>query len=81
MKGRTPPPRADYHILSPGPGGSRIGTVASGTQSPTLGEGIGMGYVPVPFSQPETPLEIEIRTSQFPAVVVKKPFYKRSQLP
>ncbi len=78
MSGKSAPPRADYPIWSPAPNNERIGIVTSGTQSPTLGVGIGMGYVPAAHASPDTPLQIEIRANKAPAVVVKKPFYKRS---
>jgi aminomethyltransferase len=52
--------------------------VTSGTQSPSLGIGIGIGYVPSAFAQPDTGIEIEIRGQRCPAVVVKKPIYRKS---
>jgi aminomethyltransferase len=51
--------------------------VVSGTQSPTLGAGIGLGYVPPEFAKAQTPLEIEIRGRRFTAVAVPKPFYRK----
>ena len=78
MTGKSAPPRADYAIWSSGANSERIGIVTSGTQSPTLGQGIGMGYVPAAQASPDTPLQIEIRANKAAAVVVKKPFYKRS---
>ena len=78
MTGKAPPPRADYPIWSAGENSQRIGAITSGTQSPTLGVGLGLGYVPAPHAAPDTNLQIEIRGNKFPAVVVKKPFYKRS---
>src|SRR5690606_15794375 len=78
MSGKSAPPRADYTIWSSGDPAEKLGVVTSGTQSPTLGMGIGMGYVPAAQASPDTPLQIEIRTNKSPAVVVKKPFYKRS---
>ena len=78
MTGKSAPPRADYPIWSAGDQSERIGIVTSGTQSPTVGIGLGMGYVPAAHASPDTPLQIEIRASKAPAVVVKKPFYKRS---
>ena len=53
-------------------------TNPGGTQSPSLGIGIGMGYVPPEFAKPETVIEIEIRGRRFPAVVVKKPIFKKA---
>ena len=55
----------------------RVGEVVSGTQSPSLGLGIGMGYVPPEFAQVDTKIEIEIRGKRFAAVVVKKPIYRK----
>ena len=78
MTGKAPPPRADYPIWSVGGNSERIGAITSGTQSPTLGVGLGLGYVPAAHAAPDTNLQIEIRGNKFPAVVVKKPFYKRS---
>ena len=78
MTGKAAPPRADYAIWSSSANSERIGIVTSGTQSPSLGQGIGMGYVPAAHASPDTPLQIEIRANKAPAVVVKKPFYKRS---
>ena len=55
-----------------------VGIVTSGTQSPSLGIGVGMGYVPPERAKVDTPLEIEIRGKPFPAVVVPKPIYRKS---
>lgn len=78
MTGKSPPPRADYAIWSAGEQGEKIGIITSGTQSPTLGVGLGLGYVPPSHAAVDTHLQIEIRGNKFPAAVVKKPFYKRS---
>jgi aminomethyltransferase len=78
MTDRSAPPRPHYPILSTETGGGRIGEVVSGTQSPSLGIGIGMGYVPPEFAKPDTRIEIEIRGKRAPAVVVRKPIYKKS---
>jgi aminomethyltransferase len=77
MTGKTAPPRPQYPIWSTGPEAARIGEVVSGTQSPTLGLGIGLGYVPPQLAKVETPLEIEIRGKRAPAVIVPKPFYRK----
>ena len=53
------------------------GEVTSGTHSPTLDVGIGMGYVPAAQAEPETELTIDVRGRPRRARVVKKPFYKR----
>lgn len=54
--------------------GAIIGRVTSGTQSPTLGKAIGMGYVLTKFSQPQTEIFISIRNTMVKATVVKMPF-------
>jgi len=51
--------------------------VTSGTQSPSLGIGVGMGYVPPEFAKADTRIEIEIRGKRSPAVIVAKPIYRR----
>jgi aminomethyltransferase len=55
------------------------GEVTSGTHSPMLDKGIGMGYVPVGQSEPGTELSIDIRGKKRPARVVTKPIYKRQE--
>jgi aminomethyltransferase len=55
-----------------------IGVVSSGTQSPSLGVGIGLGYVAPDFSPANTAIGIEIRGRRIPAVTVARPIYKRS---
>ncbi len=77
MTDKSAPPRPHYSIWSTGPGAARVGEVASGTQSPSLGIGIGMGYVPAGLARPNTALEIEIRGKRAPAVVVPKPIYRK----
>lgn len=77
MTGRSAPPRPHYPIWSTGDSAARIGEVVSGTQSPSLGIGIGMGYVPQEFAKPGTAIEIEIRGGRHPAVVVAKPIYQK----
>jgi aminomethyltransferase len=53
------------------------GEVTSGTMSPSLGIGIGMGYVPADKAEPGTELEIDVRGKVRPAVVDKKPLYRK----
>ena len=65
-------PRHDYLIKNEA--GEAIGTVTSGTQSPTLGKAIGMGYVATDYSAMDTDIFIEIRNSLIKAKVVKLPF-------
>jgi aminomethyltransferase len=74
MTGKSAPPRPHYPMLSQG---RRVGVVTSGTQSPSLGIGIGMGYVPPELARPGTSLEIEIRGRPAPAEIVRKPIYHR----
>jgi aminomethyltransferase len=53
------------------------GVVTSGTMSPCLGIGIGMGYVPAERAEPGTELEIDVRGKIRPAVVKEKPLYRK----
>ncbi len=55
------------------------GLVTSGTHSPSLDVGIGMGYVPADSAAPETELTIDVRGKQRRARVVKKPIYRREE--
>jgi aminomethyltransferase len=72
---KSPPPRPHYPISVES---EVIGELSSGTQSPTLGVGIGLGYVKIPFAKPGQPVEIDVRGRKFPATVEKKPLYKRN---
>ncbi len=74
MTEKCAPPRPHYPIWA---NGARVGEVVSGTQSPSLNIGIGMGYVPPEFAAPEATIEIEIRGKRSRAIVVKKPIYKK----
>ena len=67
-------PRSDYLIfdLKENP----IGKVTSGTQSPSLNKGIGMGYVKSDFSKIGKTLYIKIRDKFIPCTIVSFPFYK-----
>ncbi|MCL4118397.1 UNVERIFIED_CONTAM: hypothetical protein GTU68_018370 [Idotea baltica] len=66
-------PRHDYDIVDSQ--GKKIGIVTSGTMSPSLGKGIGLGYVPQIFSEIGSSIHIQIRKKAIPATVVKLPFY------
>jgi aminomethyltransferase len=55
------------------------GEVTSGTHSPMLDRGIGMGYVPAAQAEPGTDLTIDVRGRDRRARVVKKPIYKREE--
>ena len=64
--------RHGYPILNAA--GEKIGEVTSGTQSPTLGKAIGMGYVQTAYTPIATEIFIEIRNNPVKAMVVKVPF-------
>jgi aminomethyltransferase len=55
------------------------GEVTSGTHSPMLDKGIGMGYVPSASAAPGTELTIDVRGRERRATVVPKPIYKREE--
>ena len=67
-------PRHGYDIVDGN--GNVIGNVTSGTMSPCLQKGIGMGYVPTLFSKLGTQIHIQVRKNAIPATVIKLPFYK-----
>jgi aminomethyltransferase len=75
MKSKGPPPRPHYGVWL---GGEQIGEATSGTLSPSLNQGIGMAYLPTAQARAGTEIEIEIRGQKFPAVIEKKPLYKKS---
>jgi aminomethyltransferase len=56
-----------------------VGEITSGTLSPTLGQPIALAYVPTALSKLGQVLNVEIRGKLYPAVVVKKPFYRRAR--
>lgn len=68
-------PRHDYEIADAN--GNVVGIVTSGTQSPSMGIAIGMGYVPTELSTPDSEIYIRIRNKDIKAKVVKMPFYKK----
>lgn len=61
--------------------GKPVGEVTSGTLSPTVGKAIALAYVPTSLSKTGQQLEVEIRGKAYPAVVVKKPFYRSKSRP
>ncbi|MDB5032862.1 MAG: Aminomethyltransferase [Chlorobi bacterium] len=67
-------PRGHYRIVAEG---REIGEVTSGTSSPTLGKGLGLGYVESAYAKPGTAISIIIRDKEIPATVVKPPFVKK----
>lgn len=65
--------RHGYQILS---AGKVVGEVTSGTLSLTLGYPIALAYVPTKLASVGQQLEVDIRGKAYPAVVVKRPFYR-----
>lgn len=65
-------PRHNYPIIFSGRG---IGKVTSGTQSPMLNKGIGLGYVDIAYANPGTTFNVKVRNKEIPAKVVRLPFY------
>ena len=66
-------PRPGYEILARG---EVAGALTSGTVSPSLGEGIAMGYLPAPLAARGTEVAVRIRRAEVPAVVARPPFYR-----
>lgn len=67
-------PRHGYEIVNEN--GEIIGEVTSGTMSPSLKKGIGMGYVKKEYSKRDSQIFIQVRKKALKAVVIKLPFYK-----
>jgi aminomethyltransferase len=67
-------PRQGYAILDEE--GNNIGVVTSGTMSPSLKKGIGMGYVNTGHTKFGSEIFIQVRNKALPATVIKLPFYK-----
>jgi aminomethyltransferase len=68
-------PRKDYEIHDEE--GNQIGIVTSGTMSPSIKKGIGLGYVNLPHNQLNSNIFISVRNKNLKALVVKAPFYKK----
>ena len=66
-------PRQNYNIFAKR---KHIGMVTSGTQSPSLTKGIGLGYVEMKYTIPGTKIEIEIRGHKKSATIMRPPLYK-----
>lgn len=73
VTGKAPPLRHDYEVKDE-EGEEALGTLTSGTISPTLGKGIGMAYLPMEYTKPGSAVNVAIRNRLFPAEVIKKPF-------
>ncbi len=67
-------PRHGYEIFK---GEKSIGTVTSGTFSPSLEQGIAMGYIPTEYSSAGTTVQVDIRGKKINAVVTQVPFLKK----
>ena len=65
-------PRNGYNLVDMY--NSKIGRVTSGTRSPILEKGIGLGYIKTSFSSPQTKIGVIIRDKFWSAKVVKTPF-------
>ncbi len=68
-------PRGDYELCDAS--GQAVGHVTSGTQSPTLGKGIGLGFVPTAMSKVGTEIFVKVRDRLLRAVVTKVPFVQK----
>ncbi len=67
-------PRKGYELVSSD--GEVIGEVTSGTMSPVLKQGIGMGYVKSGFGRPDSEIFVRVRNRDLKARIVKVPFVK-----
>ena len=74
IDGKGPPPRPHYAVFGDA---DKIGEVTSGTLSPSLNYGIGMAYIDSGVAKIGSRMEIEIRGQKFPAIIEKKPLYKK----
>ncbi|MBV54804.1 MAG: glycine cleavage system protein T, partial [Candidatus Marinimicrobia bacterium] len=70
-------PRHGYAILK---NSTKVGEVTSGTHSPSLKVGIGLGFVDFPFHNIGSEITIEMRNKSIPAQIVKPPFWKNGTL-
>ena len=70
-------PRGHYELVDGE--GRKIGDVTSGTQSPSLGRGIGMGYVETALAAPGSPIFVQIRGKNLPATVAKLPLVQGTE--
>ena len=70
-------PRGHYELVDGE--GRKIGDVTSGTQSPSLGRGIGMGYVETALAAPGSAIFVQIRGKNLPATVAKLPLVQGTE--
>ena len=71
-------PRGHYELVDAA--GQKIGDVTSGTQSPSLSKGIGLGYVKAELATPGTQIFVQIRGKNLPATVSKLPLTKGAEV-
>lgn len=67
-------PRHGYKVFS---GEKEIGSITSGTRSPSIQKNLGLALVSTEHTELGTQLQVEIRNKRIDAVVVKAPFYKK----
>ncbi len=60
-------------------GGAVVGEVTSGTFSPTLQRGIGLGYVPAALAEPDTAIAVDVRGRTLAAHTARKPLYVKKE--
>jgi aminomethyltransferase len=70
-------PRSGYPLVFEG---TVVGEVTSGTLSPSLGEGIALGYLPVGLAAPGSPVGVRIRDREFSGTVTRPPFYTEGSI-
>lgn len=70
-------PRSHYPLVDEA--GEVVGEVTSGTQSPSLSKGIGLGYVKTGLSKPGSRIFVQVRGKNLPATIVKLPFVKGTE--
>lgn len=76
MGDKSPPPRPHYPVFH---ADTLAGETTSGSLSPSLGAGVAMAYLPTQIANPGTPVEVGIRGRRFPAMVAKRPLYRRTK--
>ena len=70
-------PRNGYNIIY---NGELVGNVTSGTMSPSLKQGIGMGYIDKSHNIIGKKIDIDVRGKLKEAKIIKPPFYKNGSL-
>lgn len=80
MTDKAPPPRPHY-VLTNITTHAPLGIATSGTQSPSMGIGIGLGFVPPAHAQTGTAIAVEIRGKYYAAKIVAKPIFRKEPAP